>query len=370
MAKVLFRPAAYEYASLRRIIFDMMDSLGGVRIGKNSHVVIKPNLLCPAPPESAILTHPLIVKACVEYVLDRGGKPRISDSPAMGGFAKVIGTSGIKAALHGMDVEFREFTISESIDVGEPFNKIEIAADALRADFLINLPKLKTHTQMLLTLGVKNLYGCIVGLRKPEWHLRAGIDREMFARLLVRIYRAVQPEITILDGILAMEGQGPGKSGKPREVGVVIGSNDAVALDSAVCAMLGLNPHQLLTNRMAHESGPAEGAPEIEGEVPEIKGFVLPEITPLIFGPERLHGFMRRHLVQRPVVDRSKCRACGECRKYCPAKAISQEGEKIRFDYDKCIRCYCCVEVCPFAALRTSETKTGGIVRRVLKKGF
>ncbi len=135
--------------------------------------------------------------------------------------------------------------------MGEPFKKIEIARDALEADVLINLPKLKTHSQMLLTLGVKNLFGCIVGFGKPQWHLRAGVDREVFATLLVRIYQAIRPKLTILDGILAMEGEGPGRGGQPKELGFLLGSADAVALDVAVCRLLGLGEDVLLTNKMA-----------------------------------------------------------------------------------------------------------------------
>jgi uncharacterized protein (DUF362 family) len=367
MSKVIFRKSVYEYKSLKQHFYGIMDSLGGDKITKGSRVVIKPNLLAPATPESAMLTHPMVVKACVEYVLEKGGRPRVSDSPAIGPFAKVLEVSGIKAALHGLDVEFREFTESDTVEIDGPFRKIEIARDALDADIMINLPKLKTHTQMLLTLGVKNLYGCIVGLRKPEWHLRAGVDREMFAGLLVRIYAAVRPDFTILDGILAMEGQGPGKSGKPRELGLLIGSDNAVALDISVCRMLGLDPGRLLTNRLAQDMGLADDEICTEGEVPRITDFKLPEMTSVIFGPESLHGFMRKHLVQRPVVKDPVCRACGECVRYCPAKAVTLKGKKIRFDYEKCIRCYCCIEVCPYAALNAEETKTGKILRKVLK---
>lgn len=366
MSKVVFKRAAYQYERLRPVFFETMDSVAGGLIARGSSVVIKPNLLAPAHPDSAMLTHPAVVKAAVEYVIEKGAKPCISDSPAMGSFEKILETSGIRDALRGLDVEFREFGDSRAVEVGGPFKKVEIASDALDADLLINLPKLKTHSQMLLTLGVKNMYGCVVGLRKPEWHLRAGVHREMFARLLVEIYRSVGPAVTVLDGILAMEGEGPGKSGTPREIGTLICSTDAVALDVAVCRMLGLDPYRLLTNRAALEMGLVEGEIEMEGDMPGIEDFRLPEITPLIFGPPRLHGLMRRHLVQRPVSESSACRLCGECWKYCPAAAIRPRGKKVRFDYDKCIRCYCCLEVCPHAAIRARETFPGRLVRKVL----
>ena len=109
------------------------------------------------------------------------------------------------------------------------------------ADVIINLPKLKTHCQMLLTLGVKNMFGCIVGFKKSQWHMRAGVDTMAFARLLVAIHQAVRPTVSILDGILALEGEGPGKRGKPRKIGVLMGSCDTFALDMAVCKMIGMD---------------------------------------------------------------------------------------------------------------------------------
>jgi ferredoxin len=206
-----------------------------------------------------------------------------------------------------------------------------------------------------------------VGLKKPEWHFRTGVNREMFAQLLVRIYQSVLPSMTILDGILAMQGQGPGKGGEPRKLGVVMGSKNAAAIDMTVCRMLGLPPEEVLTNHCAEKQGLVRGAISINGTLPHIENFKFPEITPLIFGPKQFHGLMRRHLVQRPECDRSLCKLCGECWKYCPAQAIINSKKEIHFDYDRCIRCYCCIEVCPHGALTAQETTTGRLVRKVLK---
>lgn len=364
ISRVILRRASYDYPALRPLIFEMADSLCGEMVRSRSRVVIKPNLLAPARPEKAMVTHPLVVKGVAEYCLDRGAYVQISDSQAMGTFDRVMKESGLGKALEGMNVVCKEFKESVKVDVGEPFNKIEIAKDALEADVVINLPKLKTHVQMLMTLGVKNLFGCIVGLRKPEWHFRTGVNREAFAQLLVRIHNEVRPLLSIIDGILAMEGEGPGRSGSPRELGVLAGSNDAVALDMTICRMLGQEAHSLFTNKAAVDMG---YIPEMEvfGESPEIRDFRFPEITPLVFGPRRLHGFMRRHLVQRPVFDASLCRLCGECGNYCPAKAISRDEKRIRFDYDKCIRCYCCIEICPHGALEAEEPLMGKAVRKL-----
>ena len=365
---VIIRQASYDYQTLRPIIFEIADTFCRGLIRPGSRVVIKPNLLAPAPPDKAMVTHPLVVKAVAEYAIQKGGRVQISDSQAMGSFERVLNESGLRDALKGLDVEFKEFKKSVEIDVGEPFRKIEMAKDAMDADLLINLPKLKTHSQMLMTLGVKNLFGCIVGLRKPEWHFRTGVNRELFASLLVKIHGAIRPVVTILDGVLAMEGEGPGKSGTPRNLGIIAGSNDANALDITVCRMLGIDPYSVFTVKAARDMGHIPEDIEVLSGIPAIENFKSPDIVPLVFGPQILHGFMRRHLVQRPLPNPSSCRLCGECWKYCPAKAISRERSRIQIDYDKCIRCYCCIEVCPHAALRTKEPLLGKAVRRLKRK--
>lgn len=367
MAIVFVRQASYDYATLKPLVFELLGLLGHPPIRGGDSVLIKPNLLAPAAPAKAVTTHPLLIRAAVEYVLELGGRPRVSDSPAMGPFGKVLREGGVAEALRGLPVDCRPFKESVAVDVGHPFNKIEIAADALSADLVINLPKLKTHAQMLLTLGVKNIFGCIVGLRKPEWHLRAGVDKELFAQVLVQVCAAVRPGVTILDGVLAMEGQGPGTGGVPRRLGVIMAGRDPFAVDAAVCAMLGLRAQDLLTNRLAQRAGLMPEVLEIDGELPSVRDMRLPDMSPLEFGPKRFHRFFRKHLVQRPVCDDTLCELCGECWRYCPAQAISRERGGLSFDYDACIRCFCCVEVCPHGALAAKETAVGRVVRRLIR---
>lgn len=368
MPLVVCRKARYEDPDLKDKVFSLLDAIGGQGIVPGSRVLVKPNLLGPAAPQEAILTHPMVVRHSVEYALERGARAQVSDSSAMGPFKKVLKTSGLAAALQGLDVACTELKASRLVDVGEPFGRIEIAEDVLDADVVINLPKLKTHSQMLLTLGVKNLFGCIVGLRKPEWHFRAGVDRETFALLLVRICRTIAPALTLLDGILALEGAGPGKGGDPKPLGLLLGSDDPVALDETVCRILGIPPSRLLTNEAARKVGVADGPIEILGELPRVEGFKLPAIEPLVFGPAWTHSLSRKHLLQRPVPEDSLCKACGDCLRYCPAQAISQRGKEIQFDYDRCIRCYCCLEVCPHGALRAEEPPLGKVFRRMIRR--
>lgn len=347
-----------------------MDTLGGKTIPPGAHVLIKPNLLSPALPSQAIITHPHIVKAAVEYVALRGARPQVSDSPAVGSFDKIMKVSGIEDVLRGLNVLCTEFVKSVLADIGEPFHTIEMAEDALKADFIINLPKLKTHSQMLLTLGVKNMFGCIIGYRKPEWHLRAGVNRALFAKLLVLIYQRIKPAFTILDGILALEGEGPGSSGTPKEIGVLIGSHDAHAVDWTVCRMLRIDPERLLTIKVAKDMGLLDEKIDVIGQLPRINDFSFPQVVPLVYGPRILHGFIRKHLLQRPVCDTLLCQLCEKCINFCPAKAITISHTKLFFDYHKCIRCYCCIEICPYGALRPAETLAGKITRKVITRYF
>jgi len=366
MSRVFIRKGTYDYGTLRPQVFALLDEFCGDRIGRGSRVLLKPNLLTAAVPDRAVVTHPLVVKAAAEYVLKKGGRPQVSDSPGTGSFDRILAESGLREALKGLDVDCRPFKTSVQVKVGEPFKTIEIAEDAVRAEVVINLPKMKTHSQMLLTLGVKNLFGCVVGLRKPEWHFRTGVDREMFARLLLAVCRAVNPAVTLIDGILAMEGQGPGKSGTPRELGLLIAGRDPAAVDMTACRVAGVDPDRVLTNVVARQAGLVPETVDLRGDrVQASRPFDLPLMTPLVFGPKGLHRFMRSYLVQRPVCAEALCRLCGECWRYCPAQAISHGKKGIRFDYDACIRCYCCIEVCPEGALRAKEPLPGKLVRRV-----
>jgi len=365
MTPVFFKKASYDYEVLRPVVFNMIEEIADLNIHQNTTVLIKPNFLVPAKPERAIVTHPFLVRAVTEYVLECGGHPVISDSPAMGSLEKILKEGGYTEVFKGVEVEFKKFETSEKIDIGSPFGKVEIAKEAVEADLVINLPKLKTHTQMLLTLGVKNIFGCIVGLRKPEWHLRIGIDREMFATLLAKIYTAVSPAMTIMDGILAMQGQGPGKSGLPRQVGVIAGSSNAFALDAAICQMIDIEPEKLPTYKAARQLGLFTDDVRILGDFEVIPRYKLPDLGKVTFGPKPVQRMIRKHMLQRPAVDHTRCELCSECWRYCPAKAIAPAKNRIVFDYDRCIRCYCCLEVCPQGALFAKETLPGKVIRRL-----
>ncbi len=365
MATVVLLPAEYDDSALKASVSEVLDRLGPVGIAPGAKVLIKPNFLAPAKPERAVTTHPMVLRAVVEYVLQRGALPLVADSPGMGTFERLLREGGYSQALNGLDVKLRPFKESVLVDIGEPFGRIAIAREAVEADAVINLPKLKTHAMMMLTLGVKNLFGCVVGLTKVQWHMRSGVNRHLFARLLVQIYRAVNPAVTLVDGILGMEGQGPGRSGTPRRLGVLVAGASAPAVDMAVCRLLQVPADELPTHRAAAELGLAPREVTISGDFQPVRDFKLPVLGPLTFGPRRMEPLIRKHFIQRPEVEAIKCRMCGECWRHCPAGAITAYAEAIGFDYDRCIRCYCCVEMCPHGALAAVETGPGKALRHL-----
>lgn len=369
---VYIKKASYDYATLEPIVFELLENMLSGRITPGMNVLLKPNLLGSAPPETGITTHPLIVRATARYALSKGAKVTVSDSPAIGAFEKVMAGTGIKAALSDLDVEAREFRESAIVESDGPFKKLELAKEALEADLIINLPKLKTHSQMTLTAGVKNLFGCVVGLKKPEWHFRTGVDTEMFARLLLEIYKAISPAATLVDGILAMEGQGPGRSGTLRELGVVLASKDAVSLDWAASKMLGIAPESVPTCRAAKEAGLAPDdlvvIGDFAGDAAIADDFKFPAPEGLVFGPKFTQGFSRKHFTKRPAADEDLCKLCGECWRYCPQQAIRKKGPGLSFDYEKCIRCYCCLEICPQGAISAKSSMLGQLLGKIFGK--
>jgi ferredoxin len=227
---------------------------------------------------------------------------------------------------------------------------------------------LKTHSLTLLTLGVKNLFGCIPGPKKPLWHLKAGKDRETFAKILVNIYQVIRPSLTLLDGIVGMEGDGP-NSGRPIPMGLILASGDSLSLDQIVCDLLGIPRDSLLTNRVAFEQGMGKDPIEVLGERVEdlkVSNFQFPTLSrPNWNLPGFLSKALKNALTSKPMIDAEGCKSCDRCAEICPPKALTRKGEDLVFDYGQCIRCLCCLEVCPEGAI---SNKPGWALKLVSRR--
>ena len=355
-------------SALRRSI----DLVGGIQafVNKGSHVLLKPNLLYGKSPEKAVTTHPSILRGVIQIVREAGGVPFIGDSPSVGSLVKTAEKAGIKAVADEMKCPLVEFNkpVLPPKRKGKIFKQLEIDQTVLEVDVIINLPKFKTHSLTLLTLGVKNLFGCIPGPRKALWHLKAGEDRKTFAQILVDVYQIIHPSLTILDGIVGMEGNGP-NSGQPIPLGLILASGDSLSLDQIVCDLLGVSRKSLLTNRVAFEQGLGKDGIEVVGE--KVEDVRIPHFQfPTLSQPDwNLPGFLRRALknalTSKPVVQEEICNACDRCSEICPPKALARKGKDLVFDYEQCIRCFCCLEVCPEGAI---SIKPGWALKLVSRK--
>jgi uncharacterized protein (DUF362 family)/Pyruvate/2-oxoacid:ferredoxin oxidoreductase delta subunit len=350
-----------------------VDLLGGISafVKPGDQVLLKPNLLAARAPEKRITTDPAIVRSVARLVLEAGGTPAVGDSPALETLQRVARKTGMKEVAEELGLELVDLVQPTPVSLreGSVFRNLEIAARALEADVVINLPKLKTHSQMLLTLGVKNLFGTVVAQRKAEWHYMAGVDRDTFASLHLDIYQAIRPALTILDGVWAMEGHGPA-NGRPRRANLIAAATDAVALDVSICHLLGVPLRSFPLYRAAKARGIGETEVSrigFRGDPPEtfqVKDFEVPSLDSLGVLPGMFGWFTKRYLVSKPVQEERECAGCGECTEICPAEAIQLEAKKLAFDYDRCIRCYCCQEVCPQDAIRFHR----GVLVRLLNR--
>jgi len=339
--------------------------LGGVEkfVRPGARVLIKANMLAAKPPEKAVTTHPEVVRAVVRLVREAGGNPVIGDSQALGSFSKVAEVSGLAQVAAEEGVKLVELSDVLKVQGTGTFKQFEIAREVMAADALINLPKAKTHGQMLLTLAVKNLFGCIPGRRKAQWHFKAGVDRDAFATMLIELHGLVRPALNVVDAITAMEGNGPG-NGTPRDLGLLAVGEDAHSLDMLLSEVLGVPGDRMPTIRAAQKRGLApKHVSEIDlvgdfagYQQARVKDFKLPSTSSLEWTiPEPLRKLLKESLTTKPRIDKQKCQLCLMCHTACPVHAINEGKDGLSFDYRQCIRCFCCQEVCPVGAIDVVE---------------
>jgi len=363
-----YRPEAVQEGLTR-----LLQPLGGMErfVRPGERVLIKPNLLSAKPAEAAVTTHPELVRAVILEVQRVGAIALVGDSPGVGSGRKVAERCGILAVVEETGAEFVPFSEVRAVKGAGTFREFELARPYLEADRLINLPKLKTHEMMTLTCCVKNLFGAVVGTQKAAWHLKAGADKELFAGMLLEVYQLREPDLNIVDAIVAMEGNGPG-SGDPCPVGLLLAGDNALAVDLVAAEVAGIPRKLLYVENAACSRGLAGARPEevqtVGLSIAEARGtpLKLPHLSDVQFGlPGFLKNRLRHQFTARPEVDRAKCELCGVCVRSCPPDAMRIEGGRLHVNYQRCIRCFCCRELCPHAALTLKDGTLLSLIKKL-----
>tara|TARA_B100001971_G_C18217090_1_gene554606 strand:- start:149 stop:1237 length:1089 start_codon:yes stop_codon:yes gene_type:complete len=323
---------------------------------KGKNVLIKPNVVGVFPKKQiATTTHPVLVESVCKILKKNKCKIFIGDSPFTNpeDSFKAAGIDKI-AKKYGKLVIFEQDKLVRINDKkAKVLKRFQISKTLKNADLVINMPKLKTHSLTKFTGSVKNLYGVILGGMKQRVHLKAKGDRK-FSNVLVDIYQNIKPELTIMDGVIGMEGEGP-TSGDPVKTKLILCSKNGVALDITACKIISLNPKTVYTlkecvKRKLYPSFKTK----VIGKMPKFK-FEIPDAQ----CRSKAKAMICKLFKEKPIIcNTKKCIKCGLCASKCPAKAIKMNPYP-EIDKKKCIRCFCCIEICPQDALSLqSEMKS------------
>jgi len=362
----LVRCQSYSYDIVLEAVQKGIDLLGGIDAFSKpgEKILLKPNVLIGSSPDSCICTHPSVFKAAGTLFKQSGATVYYGDSPA-------FGPSGINMMISGLKKTGDESGfIPAEFDTGRPVShskailvkEFTIANGVLDCDGVISLPKFKTHGLTRFTGAIKNQFGCVPGLLKGSFHSRLP-DIHDFSTMLVDLNVLIRPRLYIMDGIIAMEGNGP-RNGKTREMNLILLSTDPVALDATACRIVNLDPVIVPTAMPGEKAGlgfyHSENI-EITGE--PLESFFTADFdiirTPPVSIVERskFRNFVKNRITDRPVIDKKLCTGCGTCIKMCPVepKAVDWPhgenlGKPVHY-YDRCIRCFCCQETCPEGAI-------------------
>lgn len=365
--------SSYDYEAVERAVERGINLLGGVEkfASKGEKILFKPNVLWPTDPAKCVITHPAVMKAAATIFSRTGAVLQYGDSPAA--IHKTFPTmkkSGYVDALSEIPIELVSFENGKNVSFADGIcaKVLNIANAILEADGVINLPKLKTHGLTRLTGAVKNLYGCIPGFTKGEYHARHP-DVYDFSNLLVDIARYVKPRLHIMDAIEAMEGNGP-QSGTPKKLGVLLFSEDPVALDTVACMIIDLPKEFVPTIAAGVKAGLGKDyIEEIEMVGDDINSFIDKKFKVVKQPPVKIPSNpilrnIKRFFIPRPVIIKTRCISCGRCVDACPLnpKAIEKKKRFPVYNYQRCIRCYCCQEVCPAKAIEIKNTLFGHLL--------
>ncbi len=365
--------AQYDNKELKDKILDGLNQIEFDLAGlKNKRVCLKPNLLMPMSPERAVTTHPEVFRAVAEIVRDYTKDIVLIESPNFFPLKPTIKKAGLAGIIDDLKIEVADINITETLryDSANRYKHIDISKAFFDVDYIINMPKLKSHGFTNYTGAVKNLFGVMPGLSKSRMHMSAPSQME-FSQFLLDLYGGLlngfaKPKkfIHIMDAVIGMEGEGPGPSGKPKKIGAVIVSQDAVALDYIAVNLVGLNVKKVFTVTEGFKRGYGVTSPDdvqLKGEPLEdmrITDFKAPKsvVSGGVIWP-LTSPIVKNLFVEKPVPKAGACTLCYYCMTVCPAGAIAKvdQAKVPKYNYNKCIRCFCCMETCPEAAIELKK---------------
>lgn len=352
MARVMIQQASYE--NVRQAVERAFELFPVTVKGKS--VLIKPNVLRGSASEEGIVTRPEVLRAVVEKVeAMRPASLVVGDNPGIfsyGANEESFKITGLMDAAKGYYRNIGED--ATKVDFNPAFMpQVSISKIVLDADVIISLPKFKTHGLTVITGAIKNSYGYLPGAQKAMLHRAAG-SPERFHEVVVDVFRLRVPDFFIVDAIVGMEGNGPA-SPDLRDIGLILASDNAVALDAVIAHMMGCDPGRLGFLRKAKEEGLGDyelDKIEVLGELKRLPDFKLPPLGgEAIFRNENIQEFMRSRTLLRPKADPDLCTGCGTCVDHCPVSALSMIEDVPVVDADTCITCFCCQEMCPEKAI-------------------
>jgi uncharacterized protein (DUF362 family) len=312
----LIRADSYDRQRLRTSLETLLEPLGGIGafVKQGDRVLLKPNLLTAGRPGKECITRPELVYCVAQLVKEAGGKPFFGDSPAFGSAKGVAKANGYLSVMEELNLPIVEFHGQRYETTSVAFNHLRLCKEAMEADVVINLPKVKSHSQLTLTMGVKNLFGCVPGKMKAWWHMEAGKDEKRFGEMLVETARAINPDLTILDGIIGHEGNGPA-GGEPRSLNVLGASSDVFALDRSVVEILNVDPAMVPTVTAAKRLGLCPELRDIhfvhlQPTDLQVMDWKLPDsLVPIDFGMPRVIKSTFKHLYIRFIKEPMKAYA-------------------------------------------------------------
>ncbi|MEW6492740.1 MAG: DUF362 domain-containing protein [Cyanobacteriota bacterium] len=302
----LIRADSYNQQRLRTSLETLLEPLGGMGafVKAGNRVLLKPNLLTAGRPGKECITRPEIVYCVAQLVQEAGGQPFFGDSPAFGTAKGVAKANGYLPMMEELNLPIVEFHGVRYETASNTFSHLRLCKEALDADVVINLPKVKSHAQLTLTLGVKNLFGCVPGKMKAWWHMEAGKDENRFGEMLVETTRAIAPDLTIADGIIGHQGNGP-SGGEPRPLNILGASSDVFALDRSIVELLNVNPAIVPTVAASQRLGLCPDITDIHfpHQQPldlQIRDWKLPDaLIPIDFGMPRVIRSSFKHMYIR-----------------------------------------------------------------------